>query len=207
MTDIVLNPITSGYNVSRINSNFEKIEDVINEEVLHRVGGNNTMLQDLDMNSYALLNVRTDPNNPNSLLTVQDGDSRYYNVEGDSLQGPFNANGQVMEGLKIPVGPTEAVRKQEFDQEVNTRVSEDQALYDGYTAADANLQAQISGGTPLEASAFSPISWHDQSVDNSVTIPANKNAWSFGPTMTVSPGQTVTIGEGSFWTIANGEVV
>lgn len=206
MTDIVLNPITSGYNVSRINSNFEKIEDVINDEVLHTVGGNNTMQQDLDMNSHALLNVRTDPNNPDSLLTVQDGDSRYYNVEGDSLQGPFNANGQVMQGLKIPVGPTEAVRKQEFDQEVNARVSGDQTLYNGYTAADANLQAQISGGAPLEASAFSPISWHDQSVDNSVTIPDNKNAWSFGPTMTISPGQTVTIGTGSFWTIANGDV-
>lgn len=207
MTDIALNPITSGYNVSRINSNFEKIEDVINEEVLHTVGGNNTMQQDLDMNSHALLNVRTDPNNPGSLLTVQDGDNRYYNVEGDSLQGPFNANGQVMQGLKIPVGPTEAVRKQEFDQEVSARVSGDQTLYNGYTAADANLQAQISGGAPLEASAFSPISWHDQSVDNSVTIPDNKNAWSFGPTMTISPGQTVTIGEGSFWTIASGEVV
>lgn len=73
-------------------------------------------------------------------------------------------------------------------------------------AADANLQAQISGGAPVEASAFSPISWHAQSVQNSVTIPPNKNAWSFGPAMTVAPGQVVTISEGSFWTIADGEL-
>ena len=206
MTDIVLNPITSGYNVSRINSNFEKIEGVINGEVLHTVGGNNTMQQNLDMNGYALLNIETDPNNPDSLLTVQDGDARYYNVEGDSLQGPFNANGQVMQGLRAPAGPTEAVRKQEFDQEVAQRISSDSQIVEGYTSADANLQAQISGGAPLEASAFSPISWHDQSIDNSVVIPENKNAWSFGPIMTITPGQVVTIGDGSFWTIANGEV-
>src|SRR5690554_5034391 len=43
--------------------------------------------------------------------------------------------------------------------------------------ADANLQDQISGGTPLEASAFSEISWHGQTIENSVTIPDNVNAW------------------------------
>lgn len=73
-------------------------------------------------------------------------------------------------------------------------------------AADAHLQAQISAAEPLEASAFSPISWHDQLVETSVTIPPNKNAWSFGPTMTIAEGQAVTVSEGSFWTIANGEV-
>ena len=72
--------------------------------------------------------------------------------------------------------------------------------------ADANLQDQISSGAPLEASAFSPISWHGQTIQNSVNIPANVNAWSFGPTMTIAPGHSVTIGENSFWTIANGEV-
>lgn len=207
MTDITLNPITSGYNVSRINSNFEKIEDVINNEVLHLKGGNNTMLQDLDMNSFALLNVQVNPNDPSSLLTVSEGDARYYNVAGDTLTGPMNVNGQTITGLKVPVGPTEAVRKQELDAETNARIAADQALFNGYTSADANLQAQLTGNVPLEASAFSVISWHDQSIDNSVNIPADKNAWSFGPTMTISPGQAVTVGGGSFWTIANGAVV
>lgn len=72
-------------------------------------------------------------------------------------------------------------------------------------AADANLQGQISDGEPLEASAFSPISWHSQEVASSVTIPENKNAWSFGPVMTIADGQSITIGDNSFWTIANGE--
>lgn len=195
MTDIVLSPITSGYNLSKINSNFTKIANAVNNDILHIHGGNNTMEQDLDMNSYALLNVKTDPNNPDSLLTVGEGDARYYNVDGDMLVGPMNVNGQTVTGLKAPVEPTEAVRKLEFDSEVSAR-----------TAADANIQDQLTGNVPLEASAFSPISWHDQSIDNSVTIPNNKNAWSFGPVMTVSMGQTITIGDNSFWTIADGEL-
>lgn len=69
--------------------------------------------------------------------------------------------------------------------------------------ADVNLQAQISSAAPLEASAFSPISWHKQVVQNSVDIPPNQNAWSFGPTMTIAAGQSVTVGEDSHWTIAN----
>lgn len=195
MTDITLDPVTSGYNVSRLNTNFDKIENAINDDVLHRQGGNNTMLQDLDMNSYSILNLATDVDNPDSMITVGEGDARYYNVEGDTLTGQMDVNGQVVTGLRIATQPTEAVRNSQLTAEIEAR-----------TSADENLQAQISGGVPLEASAFSPISWHDQSIDNSVVIPDNKNAWSFGPTMTISPGQTVTIGTGSFWTIADGEV-
>lgn len=196
MTDITLDPITSGYNLSKINTNFDKVENAINDDVIHRQGGNNTMLQDLDMNSYALLNVQADVTNPDSLLTVGDADARYYNIDGDALTGTMDVSGQVVTGLRIAVAPTEAVRNSQLTDEIAAR-----------TAADENFQDQLTGNVPLEASAFSPISWHDQSIDNSVVIPDNKNAWSFGPTMTISPGQTVTIGTNSFWTIANGEVV
>ena len=195
VTDIVLNPITSGYNVSRINANFDAIEDTINGELLHTEGGNNTMNQDLDMNSFALLNVQTNPNDPESLLTVGEGDARYYNISGDTLTGPMNVNQQQVTNLRQSVSPTDAVRKQELTDEIAARVS-----------GDASLQAQLNGVNPPMGSAFSVISWHDQSVSNSINIPDNKNAWSFGPTLTIDAGQTVTIGAGSFWTIANGEV-
>lgn len=218
MTDITLDPITSGYNLSKLNANFDKVQQTVNEELLHTTGGNSTMLQPLDMNGYPILNLETDPEVPGSLLTVGEADERYYNTKGDTLEGPMVVGAHPITGLRQAQTPTEPVRKNEFDSEVSLRQAEDahirnefraadQTLYDGYTAADANIQEQLTGQVPLEASAFSPISWHDQSVDNSVNIPANKNAWSFGPTMTVSPGQTVTVGEGSFWTIANGEMV
>lgn len=195
MTDIALVPITSGYNVSRINANFDKIEEAINNDVLNLSGGNNTMLQDLDMNNYSLLNVKTDPDNPDSMLTVAEGDLRYYNVSGDKLEGPMDVDGSVISNLAVPTLPHQPVRKDMLDAEIDAR-----------TDADASLQDQMTGNVPLLASAFSPISWHGQNIDNSVIIPDNKNAWSFGPTMTISSGQTVTIGAGSFWTIADGEV-
>lgn len=195
MTDIVLNPITSGYNLGKINTNFDVIEDVINDEVVHSIGGNNTMHQDLDMNGFDLLNVNINPGNPGSLLTREAADALYYNVSGDALSGPMQVAGNTVTGLRAPVGATEAVRKQEFDQEVSAR-----------QAGDASLQDQLVGNNPPMGSAFSVISWHDQSVTNSITIPNNKNAWSFGPVLTVAPGQVVTIGSGSFWTVANGEV-
>lgn len=202
MTDVVLNPISSGYNLSIINDNNDKIEQKINEEMLHLVGGNNTMLQDLDMNNNSLLNVKTDVNNPDSMLTVAEGDARYYNVSGDTLTGPMNVNSQVVDGLAVPVSPTGAVRRDMLDQERNERIQGDVNLAE----ADASLQAQINGTNPPMGSAFSVISWHDQHVTNSITIPDNKNGWSFGPTITIDPGQIVTIGNGSFWTVANGEV-
>ena len=193
MTDIVLIPITSGYNLSKINGNFVEIQNAINSDVLHVQGGNNTMYQNLDMNGNALLNVATDPNNPDSMLTVAEGDIRYYNVIGDSLEGPMNVDSNTVTGLRAAVAPTEAMRKQEFDVEVNARVD-----------ADINLQEQLNGTNPPMGSAFSEISWHGQLIANSIAIPDNVNAWSFGPTMTIGVGQVVVIGEDSFWTIANG---
>lgn len=71
MTDITLTPITSGYNLQKINDNFDKIEEAINEEVVHNKGGNNVMNQDLDMNSNKVLNVPA-PTEPGDLVRLQD---------------------------------------------------------------------------------------------------------------------------------------
>lgn len=195
MTDIVLTPITSGYNLSKINDNFDKVEDVINTEIVHTVGGNNTMQQDLDMNGHDLLNVNIDPENPGSLLTREAADALYYNIAGDTLEGPLNAAGQVIHNLRESVNPTDAVRKQELTDEINARA-----------AGDASLQDQLLGTNPPMGSEFSVISWHGQHVTNSINIPDDVNAWSFGPTVTIDSGQIVDIGDGSFWTIANGDV-
>ncbi|MNQ96759.1 hypothetical protein D3C85_1123770 [compost metagenome] len=195
MTNIVLTPITSGYQLSKFNDNFDTIETAINEEVLHTTGGNNTMQQDLDLNGFDLLNVNIDPSDPGSLLTVEAADLRYYNITGDTLEGNLDAGGHFLTGLPEAVGPTDAVRKEELDEEIDARI-----------AGDASLQDQLNGTNPPMGSAFSIVSWHDQVITNSITIPDNKNAWSFGPIITIDVGQAVTIGAGSFWTVANGEV-
>jgi len=59
MTDITLDPVQSGYNLSKFNNNFDILEDVINNGILHTTGGNNIMQQILDMNSRDVINVNT----------------------------------------------------------------------------------------------------------------------------------------------------
>lgn len=61
MSKIELPAITSGYNLSQINSNFQKIEDELNGKVLYREvseGEPNAMNENLDMNSNDVLNVK-----------------------------------------------------------------------------------------------------------------------------------------------------
>lgn len=60
MTKVTLPDITSGYNLSAINSNFQKIEDELNNKVLYRQiqdGEPNAMSENLDMNSNDILNA------------------------------------------------------------------------------------------------------------------------------------------------------
>lgn len=70
---IVLNNITSGYNLAKINANFQNIEDYINDKLLARadtgVAGEAMMERDLDMNGNEILNYPVDITNPNSLVT------------------------------------------------------------------------------------------------------------------------------------------
>lgn len=62
MSKIDLDPITSGYNLSKINANFQKVEDELNNKVLYRnspTGEPNSMSSNLDMNGNKILNVVT----------------------------------------------------------------------------------------------------------------------------------------------------
>ncbi len=195
---VTLQTVSSGYNLSAINDNFQSLQTALNNNILWRTGsvaGEAKMSRDLDMDGNSILNIGVDLENPESLLTLEAADLRYYNIVGDVLEGPLDAGAYRLTNLGTPVASSDAARKGELDSE---------ALY--RQNADANLQAQISETDPLMASAFSEISWHGQEIGNSVTIPDNRNAWSFGPQITIEPGQLVTIGDNSTWTIANGQV-
>lgn len=134
----------------------------------------------------------------------------------------YDAKGNRISRVADPTESGDAVNKQYLDSSIDSvnsnlssqiaieaaaRAEADEAEANARAAADAHIQEQLTGNVPLEASAFSVISWHKQTVDNSVTIPENMNAWSFGPEITISPGQKVTIPENSYWTIANGQQV
>ena len=125
----------------------------------------------------------SDQSVPDSVVNFREGDDRY----------------------KEPLESEVIERKQEDSSIRDELRTEDSSIRSEFGAADANIQSQLAGEVPLEASAFSPISWHDPIIENSVTIPDNKNAWSFGPTINIDAGQTITLGLNSFWTIANGD--
>lgn len=60
MSKIDLDTITSGYNLSKINANFQKLEGELNNKVLYRsppTGEPNSMSANLDMNGRAVLNA------------------------------------------------------------------------------------------------------------------------------------------------------
>ena len=57
MSDITLTEVRSGYNLGKINENFTKVEDKVNNGVLHTSGGKNIMGQNLDMNGNRILNL------------------------------------------------------------------------------------------------------------------------------------------------------
>lgn len=74
MSKIDLDPITSGYNLSKINSNFQKVEDELNNKVLYRdspAGEPNSMSSNLDMNSKSILNANKISSNVLELGGVQ----------------------------------------------------------------------------------------------------------------------------------------
>ena len=220
MAKITLSNVASGYNRQSINTNFEEIETALEDKVLYRdnpTGEPNQMEQDIDMNGNSILNYDTDLTNTSSLISVGDADTRYVNADGDSMSGNLDMDSNKLTNLTAGSDSGDSVNYQQLAAEQNARIaadtseqnareSADIAEQNSRASADASLQSQISGSTTLEASAFSEISYHGQTVENSVTIPDNKNAWSFGPTMSIAALQTVAVGTGSFWTIANGEV-
>ena len=159
---IVLNNITSGYNLAKINANFQNIEDYINDKLLARAGtgvaGEAMMERALDMNGNKILNVFVDVNDANSLLTVGVADSRYYNVEGDTLAGPMAVNNQVISGLPEPTIPSQAAPKSYVDsvqEEVDYNNSHSLRFPDvipemvGAYPRSNSLQGYNSSGKPI----------------------------------------------------------
>lgn len=138
---------------------------------------------------------------PNILAKYYDAKSNRISNVADPTESGDAVNKNYLDST---IDSVNSNLSQQIAVETAAREAADAAEASARAEADANLQDQLTGNVPLEASAFSVISWHKQTVDNSVTIPDNVNAWSFGPTVTISSGQQVTVGDNSFWTIADG---
>lgn len=74
MSKVVLTDTSSGYRISVINENFQKIQDELNDKVLYRdnpTGEPNQMESTLDMNSQRIINLSS-PQSPNDAARLAD---------------------------------------------------------------------------------------------------------------------------------------
>lgn len=131
MTDINLGATSSGFNLSTINDNFEVIEDAINTEILHLVGGNNVMRQAIDMNSNQILNL-AEPTTPNSPARLQD--------VLDAVSGGIDDAGEI---VYTPAGTGAVGTTVEAKLRERVSVKDFGAVCDGSTDDSAAIQAAI----------------------------------------------------------------
>jgi microcystin-dependent protein len=112
MAKIELDNIASGYNLSKVNANFQKIEDELNNKVLYRdvvEGEPNQLEVDVDMNGNRILNLP----NPSLLqepVTLGFLDSFYANAEAAAQQAE-DALAAVLAAISggVPINTTELV--------------------------------------------------------------------------------------------------
>lgn len=120
------------------------------------------------------------------------------------INGPLNLNGTntitgetlntSTSGFQVPQG-TEAQRPVGANGKI--RFNEDIGQYEGYSnGAWASIGGGATGGGADQVFVL-----NDQTVTESYTIPANKNAHSAGP-IVIAEGATVTVSDGARWVIS-----
>lgn len=87
MGDITLGHMTNTFGLSILNNNMDIIQAAVNDGLLNLSGGNNTMLQQLDMNSNKIINIRVDPDDPTSIVTVAQLNEVYDYIDAQIKKG------------------------------------------------------------------------------------------------------------------------
>lgn len=136
MAKIELNEVKGGYNLSQINSNFDKIEEHLNDRVLYRdteVGEPNQMKVDLDMNGYRIYNL---------LKPILDHEPARWKDIKDSFGSDYNTFLRVSDGLvqSLPGAAARANKLLSFDSQGQPQVQ--------FPSADSATQLRIDLQTP-----------------------------------------------------------
>lgn len=130
---IVLDDVASGYQLSKINANFQKIEDELNNKVLYKLppeGEANALEQDMDVNGKKLYNL------PTPTLNSQAATKRYV----DSLAGATEPWIEITEQLLTAASEADAARDE-------AALSAASASADADIASDAAIDAAASAAS------------------------------------------------------------
>lgn len=156
MAKIDLSTISSGYNLSKINENFQKVEDALNNEVLYRdnpVGENNALQTDVDANNKRILNL-PDPISANEPARKQDLDvvlplALQYRDEAEASKNAAATSAANARASEL-ASAASAVQSLTYSEDSETSAqssaaSAEEAL--SYVDIAANLLAQAEGST------------------------------------------------------------
>ena len=179
MSNVTLNDITSGYNLSKINDNFDKLENAVNNEILHTTGGNNTMGQQLDMNNKRIINLPA-PSNPTDPVRLQE-----YQQWVDTLTGvegvvPIVQDRQYGDGstLIFNAPHTAASGPQSFFVYIDGVAQRPVTDYDSVVIGEINFYEAPYDGAVVDITYFEPQVTTDPEFQ-AVLDNANLNTKSF----------------------------
>lgn len=147
---IELDDITSGYNLSKINNNFQKIEETINDKLLWTEGtvaGETLMERDLDMNSNNLLNAKIDGFDLDDISSILRRSVRGPQSEGTLIELPV---ADTRKGTMLGFNPTTG------QPDIFVPVSG--------SAADVLMQLASPGGDKKIGSSYGGTVYSDYSI-------------------------------------------
>lgn len=149
---ISLDDVASGYNLSKINVNFDKIEAELNDKVLYRDppdGAPNEMSTDLDMNGNKIYNLAK-PTSPHEPLRLIDAAEIIAGGEFP-INTAISSSGS---GASLVRSPEGVIRSITGVGHVQTAVDGDDMLIT--TTAEANTAASLGTGTSIYANKVGP---------------------------------------------------
>ena len=170
MPHINLDDVAGGYNLSAINSNFQKIEDHINDNVLNRTNPTNlpnSMSTDLDMNGRRIYNLPApmSPNEPARLADVQSGGSGGAN--STNLSTTVNAENVIVNSDTGTDATIPAATVSLAGVMLPAQVSKLTGIADGATANSTDAQLR-DRATHTGTQSSSTINDFGESVDDRV---------------------------------------
>lgn len=180
--------VSSGYSTGVINSNFEKIEDYINDNLLNRDGVTpgepNQMEVDLDMNSQDILNI----GEMGAKEIILDGVSLKELLDNSPIPGSGGIESIVAgSGIAVddsdPVNPIVSATGGGGGGGIDSIVAGDGINVDDSDPANPVISATGSAGTEVNvqsgtaytlvlSDAFKMVTM-DNAVDNTITVPPN----------------------------------
>jgi hypothetical protein len=149
MAKISLANILSGFSLTRINDNFQKIQDVLNDQVLFRKnppGEDNTLQSDVDANSHRIFNLPT-PVSDNEAARLKDVKNAIAGLGGYTANLiSFSPSTRILSNNVQ--GAIEEVEGKVADIAVS--VKSYGATGNGYTDDTAAIQAAINSGKSID---------------------------------------------------------